>query len=1690
MGTDGDRMHASIKSSALILMVIMLTAGALPLHPLVRPRHPQAYSPVISSSPPEQDLQEVLEHLRSGGQSLPFGGFIRNLGQLDDERVEYYVPGRVMDVGFGPSMVLYAFHRPDGGRTVFRMTFPGSDTVHPTGRVRNQHVVNYFHGDLVLTNVPTYNEVWFEGLYPGIDLRFMMTGGGLKYEAIARPHSDPSVFRIQLSGDVDVEVSDVGVSVSLPGVSGGPVFTDSGLDVFQTGGASVPAEYTLIDPLTHTYGFALGEYDPSKTLIIDPWCVSHATLLGGSGGEWAYDIDVDSSGHVYVTGYSGSVDFDVTQDAYQASHGGAHDIFVTELNQTMTGLVYSTYIGGSGDDEGRSLFVDSSGNVYIGGYTASSDFPLVNAYDPSLDVRDAVVVKLDSSGQLVFSTYFGGSGEEVITGIVPSGTNYIYVVGYTTSDDLNVTSAYQDTFGGGSYDAFAAEFDTSSASLVYSTYLGGSDDDLAYDAVLIGQDVVLVGHTWSSDYPAANGYDTSINGQTDIFVTRLNSTGNGIVFSTFLGGGSYDYGQSIALDSSNNIYVAGRSMSSNFPTVSAYQDSLAGEYDVVVSELSANGQTLLASTYLGGTDTEWSGVVTVDPTGHVCVAAKTASTDYPLLNASDSSRTGATDAVLTLFDSGLSTLRFSTYFGGSHTEETLGIDTDSSGAVYFCGTSTSLSFPAHRAYQPGLSGTSDAYIVKYDVDVTPPTIGLVGTSNNTVHRSGTLIRLDPDDDMSGVQSVTYSWDGGANNSLSAPYKVALPSGETTHVLRVYVSDRVGFESSAVYSFVTDDTAPVIDLVTPTNHTSACSGTLVDVDITEPHIGSVTYTWGDSSPQAWSAPYHTVIPHENGWVTLTVNATDQAGNNAVATYVFKASASRYLHYSTYFGGTDVDMAEDLAVSTNGVMYIVGSTAGSLPTFNAYDSSFNGLPTDAFLAAFAGNGSLLFSTYIGGDDEDHAYSVALDSDGTIVVAGLTASSNFPVTSGAYQNVTNGGDEAFITRFSSSGDSLVWSTYLGGSLQDRATAVAVAIDHTVYVTGRTTSNDLPTNASSYQLALGGYSDAFVAHLTSDGQDLYFITYLGGSDNAGAGLYVDEGLGIVADTTGHCFVVGYTDSSDFPVKNANDSSLGGNIDAFVAKFASSGLAQFVTYLGGSGNDYATAVALDSSFKVYVTGYTRSTDYPTIDQPAGWDGDYDDIFVTRFTSDGSQFDRSLVIGTDYSDMAWDIAVDSSGRVFVSGQAGGPDFPLVDPVQSSHVSASDAVVMSFNSGPAGLNFSSYLGGNGDDVAHGVAARSVFVYVAGSTKSTDFPVSDDAYQGFRRGSEDSFVTRISVDNSYPSVGVNPFNGSRVKSGTDIDISVSDTFSGVSEVLVSWDTLDNSTVSAPYSTPVPLGDGTHVLNVYVRDGVGHWTSGHYVFLADNSPPVVTLATPAEGSYVRSGTTVQVSVADYAIGSVRYAWDGAALQDWPSPYVTSQPAGDGPHTLRVEASDDLGNAISVEYTLYTDDTPPSIGRIPASPSLVLTDSNKTGASLIWQGSDSYPGSYSLYLNDSLVRTNTWNATWESITVELGGLAPGVYNYTMVLRDLAGNEATDQVIVTVLSNATTTTTTTTTTGTTTTTTTTTGTTTTGPPPTTTGTTTTGEPTSGEFPWLLVAVVLGVLLLVAIGVAVVRGRKTEETSE
>jgi len=485
----------------------------------------------------------------------------------------------------------------------------------------------------------------------------------------------------------------------------------------------------------------------------------------------------------------------------------------------------------------------------------------------------------------------------------------------------------------------------------------------------------------------------------------------------------------------------------------------------------------------------------------------------------------------------------------------------------------------------------------------------------------------------------------------------------------------------------------------------------------------------------------------------------------------------LSYSTYLGGASNDYGTAIAIDSSGDAYVTGYTnSTNFPvTPGAFQTRCGGGCADSTVDAFVSKldptgSSLIYSTYLGGSNDDYGNGIALDASGDAYIIGQTLSGNFPTTPGAYQTSCGGGGDcsggdAFITELNPDGSALVYSTFLGGNGLDQGNSIALDASNDAYVTGYTQSTDFPTTPGAFQTTCSCSADSvvFVTEMNSTGSALVYSTYLGGTDT-------DVGYGIALDSSNNAYLTGYTHSSDFPVtRGAFQTTLEGPVSAFVTKMNSTGSALvYSSYLGGSTSNTTpceacgVGIKVDSAGDAYVCGLTAEANFPVT--PGAYQTTFigasngHDAFLTEMNPTGTGLVFSTFLGGDGDTGATALGLDESGNIWLRGNTKSTVFPVTPGAfQTENAGGFDAFLSELNPTGADLLYSTYLGGSGTEYSIATSSLAVDnqtppnVYMTGYTNSTNFPVTTGAFQTKLAGEYDVYVSKFSPS---PNVGLSP------------------------------------------------------------------------------------------------------------------------------------------------------------------------------------------------------------------------------------------------------------------------------------------------------------------------------------------------
>ena len=672
----------------------------------------------------------------------------------------------------------------------FRLRFDGANPAVPRGRGELPFPSHTFLGAAPSgwrVGVRSYNEVIYESLYDGIDLVFTLSDSGLKYAFLVAPFADSTTIRVHVEGAIPIlaERGDLVLRTEAGDI------VDAAPFAFQdrrSGRASVPVAYVVEG---HTVRFALGPYDPTDTLVLDPYVYS--TLLGDRSLGRA--LAVDASGYAYVAGFTLSL-----------------DTFVAKVSPDGRTLVYFTILGGGSEDIPGGIAVDSFGNAYVTGSTWSTDFPVTpGAYQPfrrGLN-QDAFVTKIAPDGaSLVYSTYLGGDTFDTGYAVAVDSAGNAHIAGETWSWNFPAMAGSFDTsFGDSLVDGFASKLSSDGSSLVYSTFLGGAGEDHAYGVAVDSAGNAYYTGGGSSGFPwTAGAYDTTHNGATDAFVVKLPPAGDLPTYATFVGGTGWEFARGIAVDASGRAVIVGETTSADLPVTANAFDATCGAdgqcdldpggagtlNDAFLVEISGGGDLLLFGSYVGGVGNDVAYGVAIDASGHAFVGGWTSAADFPTSTGAVQDVLGEPyDAFLLKADPAVGSLVYATYLGGNSGDAAWAVAVDPAGAAYLTGdTSSAVFITTPGAFDRNVI-SPEAFLVKIDPVPTPIPIARFARSLSDPS-VGEAITFDASESVDpDGRVVSYAWDFGDGSTASGRRVTHAYALEGMFIVTLVVTDYLG-----------------------------------------------------------------------------------------------------------------------------------------------------------------------------------------------------------------------------------------------------------------------------------------------------------------------------------------------------------------------------------------------------------------------------------------------------------------------------------------------------------------------------------------------------------------------------------------------------------------------------------------------------------------------------------------------------------------------------------------------------------------------------------------------------------------------------------------------------------------------------------------------------------------------------------
>ena len=696
--------------------------------------------------------------------------------------------------------------------------------------------------------VATYRDILMSEVWPGISVRLIARGRNVEKVFIVEPHRSPEQIRLHLEGaQAMTSTPDGRLNVTTP--AGKLTFSAPyAYQIIDGHTVEIPVKYQIISDTE--YGFRLGTYNPDYQVIIDPLLA--ATYLGGDDWDQVMEMKQNAAGNLVVAGWTKSSDFPTQAGAYMTG-AGAFDGFVAIISPDLSMVLSASYFGGVNDDFFNDLDLDPAGNVYLTGHTFSPDIPITagafaTTFQGGADGFAAVFTSDLST--LSASTYLGGTADEYAQGIVFS-TGEVFITGNTSSTDFPVTAAaYATTYNGG-IDGFVSSFSTDLSTLTASTYVGGSDWDQPNDIKLLpGGDIVIGGWTQSTDLTQSlPGFDVSANGDFDGFLFALAHDLSSALGATYIGGSGLEHVEELLVTTSGEIFAVGWTTSPDYPvTAGAYDTTLDGGTDIIISTFSADLTLLTASTLLGGDVFDQAYAIATTSQGKIIVGGLSSSTDFPVSpGAVSSTHTGGGDAVLARLTSDLTQVEAATYYGGTDFDQVgPGLVVDAGDNIYFSGRTYSADLPVtSSAFDQSYGANFDGYIAYICLDSIPiPDF----TADVTSGCAPLTVQFQ---NLSSGYPVSYQWlfQGGSPASSTTESPTVSFSSPGSYNVTLIVTNCAGSDTITKAGYITVQGLPIAGF------TFTVSGGTVDFISTATN-GTISWDFGDSNTSTQDNPTHT------------------------------------------------------------------------------------------------------------------------------------------------------------------------------------------------------------------------------------------------------------------------------------------------------------------------------------------------------------------------------------------------------------------------------------------------------------------------------------------------------------------------------------------------------------------------------------------------------------------------------------------------------------------------------------------------------------------------------------------------------------------------------------------------------------------------------------------------------------------
>ena len=1020
-------------------------------------------------------------------------------------------------------------------------------------------------------------------------------------------------------------------------------------------------------------------------------------------------------------------------------------------------LTWATYIGGSQIEYGRAFCTDPDGNIYLTGYTNSPGWASGGGDATLNGLSDAYAMKLSPAGTPLWSTYLGGDGAEQGAGIAVDAAGAIYVCGQTQSAGW-LSGAFDSTYNAsGGLDGFLVKL-SSAGQIVWGAYLGGEDDDYASNLAIDGAgDLCVVGSTFSEGW-LTGGYDAVYNDGRDGFALKVSAAGQRR-WGTYLGGDMADYCSQVTVDGSNNLYVAGQTQSPGWVSGGFKTAYTALSRDAYVAKLTPQGAHVW-STYLSGRDATASGLA-IDRDGNLCVVGNTSQAGWAA-GGPATSLGGYSDGYLMKLTGGGQFL-WGENLGGSGSDYTSGLFIDAANQITVCGTTSSNFWLSggfdHILGLSGASSSNDAYVLRLTPDGRPVWGSYLGGDY-----SETVAGIAP----AGPDGVLVFGDTSSSSWITTPGMDTTRNGTYDGFLaRIDQCGQVSSGSLAV------TITPPEAVTAGAQWRRAGTTTWRDSGATEPGVPYGHYAlelkpltgWArpagtyavdvDKAKNAWTAPYApggllkvTIEPPEarasgakwrtvgalawrdsdttasevttgtlsiefkpvDRWTTPNAQTITIRAGQTTATVGLYGAPQAELAWGAYLGRNNPEAAYGVALDQWENVYVTGYTWSDGWVSGGADTTIS-VGSDAFVAKLSSKGQHLWSTYLGGFADDYGYGIAVDSAGNACVTGSTNSSGW--LTGGYNPYYGGTQDGFALKLAPGGQ-MLWGTYLGDSHPDSATAIAVDKWDYLYITGQTYSGDWLSGPAKY---VRGPSDAFVVKLGPQGAQIWGMVLGSYNADAGRAIAIDRNAGAL-------YVAGDTCGGAWGLGSYGRTYNGGASDAFLAKLTLSGALTWSSFLGGKGAEHGYGLALDGSGNILVCGDTDAGGWARngYDTTSIANDSVKDGFAAKVAPTGQQA-WSTYLGGDNDETARGVVADGAGNLFVTGFTISKDWvsggfnTILD---AGYIGGTgDAYVIKL-SGAGGRLWSSYLGESQREEGYAIArGGSGDIYIAGLSQTDDW-----------------------------------------------------------------------------------------------------------------------------------------------------------------------------------------------------------------------------------------------------------------------------------------------------------------------------------------------------------------------------------